>query len=168
MYELKKLSSDALASALDKAVHYRVLNEPVEAESICRDVIAVDPNHQQALITLLLALTDQFPRGIGGRAREAREIAARLDGDYERAYYAGIIAERQAKCQHHQRTPGCGHLAYDGLVKAMELYEEAEAVRASGNDDAILRWNACARFIEANADIEPEPDTGQQSMPMLE
>lgn len=168
MYELKKLSATAIAAALEKAIHYRVLNEPAEAESICRDVLAVEVSNQAAAITLLLALSDQFPRGMGKRAREAREVAARLDSEYDRAYYSGIIAERLGKFLYHQRNPASGHLAYDRLVEAMELFETAERVRPPQNDDSILRWNTCARFIDANPDIEPEPDPGPQTQPMLE
>jgi hypothetical protein len=29
----------------------------------------------------------------------------------------------------------------------MTWYEKAEAARPAGNDDAILRWNACLRLL---------------------
>lgn len=32
----------------------------------------------------------------------------------------------------------------------MDHYEKAESIRPAGNDDALLRWNACARIIMAN------------------
>ena len=38
-----------MPAALEKALRYRLLNEPVEAESICRDVLEVDPDNQAAL-----------------------------------------------------------------------------------------------------------------------
>ncbi|MEE2900476.1 MAG: hypothetical protein VX815_18600, partial [Gemmatimonadota bacterium] len=63
MSELKPLSADAVPVALAKAEHYRLLNEPEEAESICIDILEVDPEHQKALINLLLARTDQFKEG---------------------------------------------------------------------------------------------------------
>ena len=59
MFELKPLSKDAIAGALAKAERYRLLNEASEAESICLDVLNIDPANQDALVTLLLALTDQ-------------------------------------------------------------------------------------------------------------
>ena len=158
-FQLKSISKDAVAAALEKAVWYRALNEPLEAESICRDVLEVEPNHQQAMATLLLALTDQFPSGLGHRFREAKELAANLASEYEREYYAGIISERRAKCQYQKGTPGCGHLAYQGLRDAMERYERAQALRPPENDDALLRWNTCARVIESHSDIVPEPAT---------
>src|SRR5207248_11695595 len=58
MSELKSLSKEAIPAALEKAERYRLLNEPGEAESICLDILKADPENQQAIITLLLALTE--------------------------------------------------------------------------------------------------------------
>ncbi len=161
-FSLRPIHKDAVKAALEKAEWYRALNEPLEAESICRDVLAVEPENQEALAALLLALTDQFGRGLQGRVREARELAARLSSEYEREYYNGIICERRAKSRYHQGTPGRGHIAYEGLREAMNHYDEAEKVRPAGNDDAILRWNACARVIMSHADIRPEPTAARE------
>ena len=163
-FRLKSIHKDAVPSALEKARWYRALNEPLQAESICRDVLEVDPKNQEALARLLLSLSDQFPHGLAGRYREAKELVSRLTSEYEREYYAGILCERRAKCQHRKGTPGCGHLAYEGLRKAMEHYETAQELSPSGNDDAVLRWNTCARVIDANPDIVPEP--ASQSEPV--
>ena len=62
MYALKALSHEGVASALAKAEHYRSLKESAEAESICRDILAIEPENQQALICLLLAQSDQIAR----------------------------------------------------------------------------------------------------------
>jgi len=149
MFNLKPISKDAIPRALEKAERYRLLNEPKEAESICQDILRIDPENQQALVMLLLALTDQFeaasPRS-GLRAR-AREILPKLSGEYERAYYAGIIHERKARAQLNAGFLGAGHLAYEGFREAMGWYEKAEEIRQPGNDDAALRWNCCARAI---------------------
>ena len=145
MFELKAISREAIPKALEKAERYRLLNEPEEAESICLDVLQVDPDNQQALITLLLALTDQFEMRLS--ASRPQELLPRLQGDYERAYYAGIICERKIRALLNQGSPGARSAAYDGLREAMEWYEKAEAIRPPGNDDARLRWNACARLI---------------------
>lgn len=145
MRELKPLSIDAVDAALAKAERYRLLNEPEEAESICLDVIAIDADNQAAHIMLLLARTDQFAETPGAHTR-AREVLASLQSEYDRAYYAGIIAERRAKAQVARgRT---GHGAYEWLVEAMNFFELAENVRPAGNDDARLRWNACVRFLD--------------------
>ena len=146
-FDLKPLSQDAIPAALDRAMRYRLLNEPGEAESICQDVLRADPENQKALVILLLALTDQFDKGHALAARKAQEILSRLRDEYERAYYAGLICERRAKAQLVQGAPGCGCNAYDGFREAMNWYGKAEALRPAGNDEALLRWNACARTV---------------------
>jgi hypothetical protein len=145
MFELKPIHREAIPNALKKAELYRLLNEPAQAESICCDILGVDPHNQQALITLLLALTDQFDQGIP--FTRPQEILSRLHGEYERAYYAGIIYERKARAQLAQRLPGARFTAYELLREAMFWYERAEAIRPPDNDDAMLRWNACARTL---------------------
>ena len=148
MSDLKPLSEEAIPAALEKAERYRLLNEPAEAESICLDVLRTDPENQSALITLLLAVTDRFGKGYGVSDTQAKELLARVKGEYERAYYAGILAERRAKAKLAQGTPGSRHYAYDGFREAMSWFEKAEALRPPGNDDALLRWNTCARTLE--------------------
>ena len=150
MSELKLLSREAIPAALEKAERYRLLNEPGEAESICLDVLHADPENQSALITLLLAVTDRFGKGYGVSDTQAKELLARVKGDYERAYYTGILAERRAKAKLAQGTPGSRHYAHDGFREAMAWFEKAETLRPAGNDDALLRWNTCARIIEKN------------------
>jgi hypothetical protein len=155
MFELKLLSADALPRALEKAERYRFLNEPGEAESICLDILRVQPDNQEALVVLILALTDQFDHGLDASA--ARELLPRLRGEYERAYYAGIISERRAKALWQRSGPGSTGAAYDGLREAMEWFEKAEALRPSGNEDAALRWNTCARLLMDHPQLQPAP-----------
>ena len=155
MFELKPLSATAVQAALEKAERYRLLNEPTDAESICHDVLDVEPANQAALINLILALTDQFGVGHADRVREAHETAARLQGRYEKSYYSGIICERAAKAHHRRGTPASGTIAYELLRQAMNWFETAEKVRPPDNDDALLRWNTCARFIMRHPDIKP-------------
>ena len=147
MYELKRLSREGIEAALQKAERYRLLNEPREAESICLDILEIDSRNQKALVVLLLARTDQFLREVGARLREAREVLPRLEGEYEKAYYAGVVCERWAKAQLSRSYPGSGSDIFSGLRDAMDFYEKAEKIRPPGNDDALLRWNACARLI---------------------
>ena len=150
MFELKKLSKEAIPAALEKAVRYRLLNEPGEAESACLDVLSIDSENQQALVTLLLALTDRFGKGYNVGIIHAEEVVHRLHDAYERDYYSGIICEREAKAKLHQGLPGSGFQAYELLREAMTFYEKAEAIRPAGNDDSVLRWNACVRIIMRN------------------
>ena len=105
MFDLKSLSKEAIPAALEKAERYRLLNEPGEAESICLDILETDPENQPALITLLLALTDRFSKGYGVSDTPANQLLARIKGEYERAYYAGILAERRAKAKLAQGIP---------------------------------------------------------------
>ena len=165
MFELKPLHG-GVSSALEKAHRYRLLNEPGEAESICLDVLEVEPDNQEALVMLLLALTDQFDKGPANRASRALEVLPRLTSDYERAYYNGVVCERRAKATMRRHAPGYGADAYDWFVEAMEWYEKAEAVRPPHNDDAQLRWNACARKIMDNKDLRPRQE--ERFEPLLE
>jgi len=166
VYTLKHISPSGVPAALQKAERYRLLNDSSAAESICRDIIEVDPENQQALIVLLLSITDQFPEELGDGLRRAREVLPRLKDDYKRAYYAGIICERRAKVQRRQSTPGSGSMAYDSFMEAMEWYEKAEAMRPAGNDEAILRWNTCARVLASDDHLRPRPV--EQYEPVLE
>ena len=150
MSELKRLHKDAIPAALEKAERYRLLNEPGEAESICLDILHADPENQHAIITLLLALTDRFEKGYGVSDTQTKELLAQLKSEYERAYYSGIVAERRAKMKLRQNTPDCRFQAYDLLREAMSWFERAEPLRPPGHDDAILRWNTCARIIARN------------------
>ena len=163
-FVLKRLSSDSVATALEKAERYRLLNEPQQAESICRDVLEVEPGNSRARTMLLLSLTDQFPRGRKGCLEEARALLPTLPGEYKKAYYAGIISERQGRALLERNTPSSGAVAYRWLVEAMESYEQAGRVRSQGNDDALLRWNTCARMIMDDERVRPEAGAGSPDM----
>ncbi len=157
MFELKILSAAAIPSALAKAERYRLLNEPGEAESICLDVLQIEPENQTALRTLVLALTDHFSGEDAARvASSAMHAVARLLDEYDVWYYTGIIHERRAKSHHAKGRPRSGPAVHEWVHEAMRAYERAEAVRPAGNDDAILRWNACARFLMVIPRVEPD------------
>lgn len=157
MFQLKPLTKEAVGRALEKAERYRLLNEPAQAESICLDILDVDPDESSALVTLLLARTDQFMHGTGS-PEAAREVLPRLREAYERDYYAGIISERSARAVLARAAPGSSFLAYDLLRQAMQDYERAEAIRPPGNDDSLLRWNTCARILNANPQLRPREE----------
>src|ERR1700736_3662222 len=165
MFELKTLSPEAVPRALAKAERYRLLNEPGEAESICRDALDADPDNQEALVTLLLALTEQFDDDATVTANEAWLCAERIRGDYDRAYYTGIVWERRAKARLRRGVPDCGPRAYEWLREAMSFYEQAEAIRPPGNDDARLRWNTCARLTMRDRRLVPA--TVERGEPLL-
>ncbi|MFI5233530.1 MAG: hypothetical protein ACHQSE_13555, partial [Gemmatimonadales bacterium] len=126
--------------------------------SICLDILAVEPANQEALRVLLLARCDQFAHDTAGAVQRARETLAALSGDYERAYYAGLIHERRAKARLQQRAPGAGFVAYEWLREAMTWYEKAESLRPAGNDDAVLRWNTCARILNETPGVVARED----------
>jgi len=153
--KLKPLPADAIAAALEKAKRYRLLNEAHEAESICRDILRVEPDNQDALITMLLALSDQFDRRLARRYKLATHLIPRLDAEYDRAYYSGILCERRAKAQHMRHTPSSGQTTYHWLREAMEWYEKAHELRHPGEDDPTLRWNSCVRMMRSHPDIKP-------------
>src|SRR5205085_1711925 len=137
---------------------YRLLNEPEQAESICQDILRADPENQDALRSLLLSLSDQFGNGLGARVSEARDLLPRLRDHYDRFYYAGIVSERRARAFVNQGALGTGPIAYEWFRDAMNSYEKAELIRPAGNDDAILRWNTCARFLNHNPHLAPKTD----------
>lgn len=155
-FELKSISVQSIPEALAKVERYRLLNEPKLAESICLDILAVVPDHQQALISLLLARTDQFQLQVPAKA--AQEILDQIKGDYEQAYYAGIIWERVGHARIRLGDVGGSASAYHALREAMAHYEKAIDFALPGNDDAILRWNTCARVIMQNPEVRPLPD----------
>jgi hypothetical protein len=156
MFALKPISRDSVDGSLAKAERYRLLNEPHEAESICRDILAVDPANRQARVSLILALTDQIALDTTSSFSSAVSAISELETAYDRAYFAGIAWERRAKAVHGAVTPGSGGYVYDWLVKALGLFEEAERLRPAGNDDAILRWNTCVRFLDRHTELRPK------------
>ncbi|HMJ68611.1 MAG TPA: hypothetical protein VK508_06940 [Cyclobacteriaceae bacterium] len=147
-FTLKPISKDGVASAIDKAEQYRLLNQPRFAESICLDVLLVDSGNQRAMVIMLLALTDQFGQSSSTAARKAQDIANGLKDDYSKLYYTGIVRERQGSAALSSGNPGSGFDAYEWYLEAMEFYEKADAANNdSKNEDPLLRWNTCARMI---------------------
>jgi hypothetical protein len=148
MPDLKTISREAIPRAVQKAERYRLLNQSWATESICLDILQVDPSNQPVLVMLLLAITDQFGAESRELARRAREVLERITDPYQKAYYAGIIDERLGHAQLAQGAMHAEAMAYDSLRAAMESFEKAEKLRQAGNDDAILRWNTCARALD--------------------
>ena len=151
MHELKKIRAESIPRSLRKAERYRLLNEPRSAESICRDILAVEPDNPEAIKILILAITDQFtmpgePSGLQERKQDAESLLGRLPDEYSRLYYKGVMLERWSKSLLRVKTDPS--IVHGYLVRAMAAYTEAEAFSEPGNQDAELRWNTCVRIIE--------------------
>ena len=150
--KLKSISKAGISEALSKAELYRFLNEPGEAESICRDILAIEPDNQKSLRLLALAITDQFTGGAADRHTEAESIFQGLRDPYERLYYTGIVHERRAKAL--LRAGARPHTVVVLFEEAMNCFDHAEKIRPEGNDDAILRWNRCVRLLQSRSATE--------------
>src|SRR5487761_1030809 len=144
-YALKSISKAGIPEAIAKTELYRCLNEPEEAESICHDILAIEPNHQLALRVLGLSITDQFTGASSDRYAEVQSIFEHLTNPYERFYYLGLLHERRAKVQLRAGRP---------LHTLRVLFEEAVRWRPPGNDDSVLRWNRCIRLLHSHAATE--------------
>jgi len=146
MPRLKPISDTAVPAALEKALRYRLLNEPLEAESICLDILHADPENQEAIVTLLLARSDLFDEEYTAAFERAKAVLPKLTSSYDRAYYEGVIHERWAKAQTARRVPA--HVVTGWFLHAMQCFERAESLAPNDNPDAILRWNTCARLLD--------------------
>jgi tetratricopeptide (TPR) repeat protein len=148
--ELKRLADKNLAAAIALAKHYRDLNQPEEAESICRDVLEVAPTDVEALRTLGLALTDQFSSDWMSLFDEACATFEKLPSEYERIYYVAVAWERYAKAQ---LESGRAHNAIHAFEEAIERFEAA-AEHAKPDDPApILHYNRCVRALTTNPEL---------------
>lgn len=144
MYVLKPIPKESIPRALARAQRYRLLNEPREAQSICLDVLAVDPGNQDALVSLVLAITDLFRDG-EATTHDALAWVGQLATEFDRRYYAGVVEERWAKAA---LFGGESRRSALGFLKiALQHFEAAQDLAPEHNHDAVLRWNACVRMI---------------------
>jgi tetratricopeptide (TPR) repeat protein len=134
-YELKKLADKNLGAAITLAKHYRDLNQPDEAESICRDVLEVAPDDVDALRTLGLTLTDRFPTAWMSLFEEACSTFKKLPSEYT-------------------ARPACE----EAIVK----FEEASALAAKDDPAPILHYNRCVRALTTNPEIARASTVPQQ------
>jgi tetratricopeptide (TPR) repeat protein len=153
-YTLKTLLPHNLEAAIAKAAHYRDLNHPEEAESICRDVIDVDPHNQLAWRLLGLAITDRFGRGEVALLEAAIGAFERLTDEYDRDYHRGVAWERAAKA-HLEK--GEAHSAVTAFEHALALFAHAEKLRPD-SPDPILRWNRCVRLLSGHPSLRAAID----------
>jgi hypothetical protein len=164
MFELRPLSPSAIPAALAKAERYRLLNDSGQAESICQDVLAIDPDNQDALAMMILAITDQFrDEGTAAHVGRAERLVPGLRDPYTQAYYGAIINERRARAA---LDAGRATMAYEWLLGALHGFDRAIGLRPAGNDDAVLRWNTCARVLNAHPYLAPRGE--QEYEPVLD
>lgn len=161
MIELKKISAGFVPEALRKAEKYRLLNHPKTAESICRDILTVEEDNQEAISLLIVSITEQFgntTRYADIRFRHAEEWVPKIHDDYHRYYLSGLIRERWAKSRIRD-LPGPD--LYEYFHEAMEFYEKAEPLKPEGDESTTIHWNLCARQINRHPHIRPpEEDEG--------
>jgi tetratricopeptide (TPR) repeat protein len=149
-WELKPLGARNLAAAVALAKHYRDLNEPEEAESICRDILEVSPDNDEAWRTLGLALTDQFPVAWMTLFDAACSAFAKLRSEYERVYYTAITWERFAKAQ---LVAGRAQNAIHAFEEALGLFEKADKLGTPDDPAPILHYNRCVRALTTEPEL---------------
>jgi hypothetical protein len=144
-FAFRLLSKDSIPDAMKKAERYRLLGEPDEAESVCFDVLQVDPENQDARVDLILAISDQFGRERRPRVDLAMKIVGELKDEYHRRYYEAVVLEREARAHLDLETPPV--LVFLRYCEAMDRFAAAAEIRPVGDDSAVIRWNACVRAI---------------------
>jgi len=149
-WELKQLRARDLEAAVALAKHYRDLNQPEDAESICRDILDVSPGSDDAWRTLGLALTDQFPTSWMRLFDDACAAFAKLSSHYERMYYTGIAWERYAKAQ---LELGNNKNAIHAFEQAIRLFDEADELGSSEDPGPILHYNRCIRALTTTPEL---------------
>ena len=162
--ELHRISADANPAALDMARQYRSLLEPEQAESICLDILAVEPDHHEAQIVLILALTDQFSHS--GQMLDAKRVLKLVDvlpEEYERFYYRGLVSERRGRAMLNESMSRS--FTYEYFREAMQWYAQSQTLRPEHNDDAILRCNACLRTVRRER-LQPRADRDEAHLDM--
>ena len=143
--DLKHITKESIPRALELAERYRLLNEPEQAASIYSDVLDADPANESACIQLFLCITDQFSHKHGPGMEVAEKLLFDIPGEYEKAYYQGVACERWARAKLHDGEHAS--MIGDWLRRAMSFYEKAEEIHPERDENAILRWNACARLM---------------------
>jgi len=157
---LKDLPQGDMTTALAMAQRCRDVGEPEEAESICLDILASEPGNQQACVNLVLARTDLLDRGLPTGVASARDALAEVTGEYDRAYYDGLICERRARYLLRARGRQSSFVAWEWFGYAMDRFKEAARIEPD-RIEPILRFNTCVRFLQANPQCGPDPDEGE-------
>lgn len=156
MLHPKPIPATTVQAAVDRAHHYRLLNEPSQAESICRDVLAVEPANQRATTTLLLALTDQFREQFSEPFQHCQSLLEQITDAYQRVYYEGIVYERWGRAQIGRQMPPDTVVGW--IQKALKCYERAGELAPQDDPDSTLRWNTCVRLLNGISERQPVVD----------
>ncbi|MCH2169780.1 hypothetical protein MK489_03265 [Myxococcota bacterium] len=155
--EIKTLGADQISTALALAERCRSGGQAETAESICTDILEVDPDNTRAIELLLWARVDLLGEGRHGGVERAQEALALVKSDFDRRYLEGVICERQARFLIGKRGRHSSRVAYDWFRHAMDAFEEASRIEP-GRPEASLRWNACLRSIERDRHCAPAID----------
>ncbi|MBD3633802.1 MAG: hypothetical protein HUJ23_02720 [Methylophaga sp.] len=162
--DLHDIHPDSIELALDKARQYRSLHEPEIAESICLDILHIEPENQKALVLYILALSDQLHHaGKKTQVQAIEQAIQKLQSRYQQHYYTGLLHERRARFMLTQSMARV--FAYDYFIEALQFYQKAEKIRPEHNDESILRWNSCIRTIEKE-NLKPRPDNKDARLDM--
>ena len=164
MPKIEPIAIEEVPAALERAERYRLMNEPKATESICLDVLNVDPENQEALKFLVLSLSEQFKSGLHPAFDRAKDVLSRITDEYIRLFYKGVIYERQAMAHLAKEGFGAGWIAHDCFENAMACYRQAMRIRPERNPDALLRWNTCVRIMQEHPEVAPEPRHASESM----
>ena len=162
MFELKRLTAAGIPAALEKAEQYRLLNQPWAAESICWDTYAaVDPTHQHALRTRLLAQTDQLGSDMGAVRRCAPKRLA-VDSLMRTSVHIMPASSASVSRRRHwniaRLAPGTPPMT--NCAKRWSGTTRPRPSGSAGDDDAILRWRLPARACSISRRTSPPRGDG--------
>ena len=110
---------------------------------ISLDILAVDASNQagSSFCCSRSPISSGNPLTFHERARDTLAL---LESETTRPPRIIAGATRESAAGARRRGSSAG--VCDWIAEAMRYFERAEWLRPSGNDDARLRWNACARF----------------------
>jgi hypothetical protein len=155
------ISQKSIPTVLKKARQYRALLEPDLAISICLDVFAIEPTNQDALVIYMLALTDVYShQNIKPQPEKILKTIAQFESEFHQVYYQGIFLERKARAM--LKSSMSHSFAYEGLMEALELYQQAQKIAPEQCADPILRHNSILRTIDKEK-LTPRVDADEHT-----
>ena len=158
--DFKNLESADLDAALAAAQASWAELRAEETESICLDILELDPNHRSTLDLLLRCRIELLKKGLPQSVARAQELIPQLDSDFDQAFYSGMIREAQARYLLEKRGRATSGVAYSWFRHAMDDFAAASNLDA-GRVEPKLHWNACLRTLENNPQCVPPPEDGE-------